>query len=94
MIASATYIVNWKFVYERHHCRQLSNNKEENKGCLPHQYEEGYLVYVTDKDVKQKLKSKSGPFKIVTGYPDGTVSIQRSASVIKWINIRRLHPVF
>jgi hypothetical protein len=92
MIVASTYLANWRYIYDRRRRRQLADNDRENKRRIPPVYKTDDLVFLLDNDVKRKLQTKDGPFKVVTVHSNGTVTIQRSARVKERVNIRRLHP--
>ena len=92
MILNATYIANWKHIKTIRRANTLRNNLRENAKRRHHDYKIDDMVLVSNKDVKRKIWEKQGPFRIVTIYTNGTVSIQRSTSVVERINIRRLTP--
>eukprot|EP00957_Ditylum_brightwellii_P168198 12804375-Ditylum_brightwellii.AAC.1 len=94
MVISATYIANWRFIYERCRRRQLQDNDRENKSHIVHEYKVSQLVSVTNTNIKRKLTTKTGPFKIVAVHSNGTVTIQHSASVVERLNLCHICPVF
>ena len=93
MIVPATYLANWRHIHSTRRKNILYDNARENRSRIEHDYKEGDMVYVTDKDIKRKLApSKKGPFPIVQVHTNATVSIQRSNRVVERISIRRLYP--
>ena len=65
----------------------------ENSKRISHDYAPGDQVLVTKDGHFRKLDEPyKGPFPITDVYVNGTVRIQRSASVSERINIRRITP--
>lgn len=92
MIINAPYVANWRHLSERRCEQTIRNNIRENRFRVSHDYEVGDQVYIKNNDIERKLNPQSGSFQIIQVYTNGTVKIQRSATVTERINIRRLHP--
>ena len=92
MIVNATYATRWKDISDRRKHQAITNNLRENKSRISHDYAVGDTVYIRNDDIKRKLDPMPGPFRILQGFTNGTVKIQRSPTVTERINIRRLHP--
>ena len=89
MIINATYIANWR-EQRQWQKKNILYNTRENKRRIPHDYQPGQFVYVLNRDIKRQLNpNKDGPFKIVETHTNGTLTIRRSPTVLKQINIRR-----
>jgi transposase InsO family protein len=72
------------------------NNVRENKRRWFHDYAPGDEVLInTDSNKRSKLGARTiGPFRILRCHTNGTVTIQRSPTVIERINVRLCRPYF
>ena len=92
MMLPISYQANWKLIQERKQQRINENNKRENRGRIPHEYQEGDLVLLKDDTLGKKFKVPyRGPFKILRVFSNGTLRLQMD-SVEDTVNIRRCHP--
>ena len=92
MVLNTSYLANWHHIRERRRKQVLYNNARENCSRIKYDYAPGQQVYVTDTNVKRKLTSKHGPFRIIATHCNGTVTIQRTPNHTERINVRRLTP--
>ncbi len=68
------------------------NNSKENSIRVPHDYQVGDKVLVTDKDIHRKSNSPTkGPYSIVQVYTNGTIRVQHGV-VTERVNIRFCTP--
>jgi hypothetical protein len=94
MIINTTYIANWRQIRQKQRNNALINNARENKSRISHDYQPGQQIYIINRDIKRKLSpDKEGPFAIKKIHTNGTLTIQRSPTVLERINIRRVLPV-
>ena len=94
IIIRFTYIANWNHLRQTSLNNTTRNNQRENGRRLPHQYQVGQNVFLSSNDITRKLSSRQGPFLITDVHSNGTITVQRSATVRERINIRRVHPIF
>eukprot|EP00957_Ditylum_brightwellii_P067760 5143150-Ditylum_brightwellii.AAC.1 len=92
MIVASTYLANWRYIYNCRRCCQLADNGRKNKPRIPHEYKPDDLTFLLNNNVKRKLQTKDGPFKVVVVHSNRTITIQHSDCVREQVNIRRLHP--
>ena len=93
MVIHASYLARWKEIHLRRQHQQAKNNARENRSRIPYEYKENDLVLIRRYYIERKLNLLEGPFKIVKVHTNGTVSIQRSPTILERINIRRIQPV-
>ena len=92
MMLPIKYTANWKLIKERKQQRINDNNKRENKGRIPYNYQEGDLVMVKDDILGKKFKVPfQGPFKVLRVFSNGTLRLQMN-KIQDTVNIRRCHP--
>jgi len=92
MMLPISYQANWKLIQERKQQRINENNKRENRGRIPYEYQEGDFVLLKDDTLGKKFKVPyRGPFKILRVFSNGTLRLQMD-NVEDTVNIRRCHP--
>ena len=92
MLLDMKFIADWEAIRLRKQRDVDKNNSKENSLRVPHDYQVGDKVLVTDKDIQRKLNCPTkGPYSIVQVYTSGTIRVQRGA-VTERINIRRCTP--
>ena len=92
MLLDMKFLADWEAIRLRKQKDVDKNNSKENSLRVPHDYQVGDKVLVTDKDIHRKLNCPTkGPYSIVQVYANGTIRVQRGA-VTERINIRRCTP--
>ena len=95
MFLPIKFKANWALIEQRKQAEINKSNAKENKSRLNHQYHVKDKVLLTRPGVVPKLTDpRTGPFEITKVHNNGTVEIQKSPSVTKLVNIRRLTPYF
>ena len=84
--------VNWARIAFRKQNTIHQSNHRENKRRHPYRYKVGDKVLLERPGKTAKMSSpRTGPYKVLEVYENGTVRIQRGV-VIQRVNIRRLTP--
>ncbi len=93
MLLPIKYKVKWTEIAQRRQREMIKNNERENRSRIPHEYEIGSKVLLTDsRKVRLKLdKPRNGPYTVLAVYNNGTIKI-RKGHVTQTVNIRRLTP--
>ena len=92
MLLNAKFIADWEAIRLRKQKDSDKNNARENGLRIPHDYQIGDKVLITNNDIDRKLNYPTkGPFPIVQVYTNGTVRVKNGA-VTERINIRRCVP--
>ena len=87
------FAADWQAISRRKQAQVDKDNVRENSKRVAHDYSPGEQVLVTKDGHFRKLDEPyQGPFPITDVYVNGTVRIQRSATVSERLNIRRITP--
>ena len=92
MLLNVKFIADWEAIKLRKQKDSDKNNARENGLRIPHDYQIGDKVLITNNDIARKLNCPTkGPFPIVQVYANGTVRVKNGA-VTERVNIRRCTP--
>ena len=93
MVMNIPVIANIATIQNRQQVLVDRNAIAANNRRLSHDYEVGEEILLLVKDIKRKISDQAiGPFRITRVHANGTVTIQRSPTVVERINIRQIKP--
>jgi transposase InsO family protein len=94
MMLPVTINADWTRIQQQRQKAMIRNNERENKSRIDHTYERNSLVLLDKPGILRKMSTpRSGPYKIVQVYTNGTIRIKRGR-VSERVSIRRVTPYF
>ena len=91
LIINCEHIANWEAIKRRKQQIIKKNNLQENKKCIPHTYEVGDLIIMSNKKARKMELPYRGPYAVTELFDNGTVRVL-IGSVEDRVNIRHIVP--
>ncbi|MFM7186493.1 MAG: hypothetical protein ACKO14_01615 [Armatimonadota bacterium] len=91
MIFNIRHVTDWQLIHERKKRRIESNNSNENRKRLTHDYKVGERVLITKADHNKMEPSLEGPYLITRVHCNGNLTIQKGVTSLR-LNIRNCIP--